>query len=256
MASNDKKSTRLSVVIPAHNEAAQISACLKSVAFADEVIVVADNCTDETVKLARENGAKVIEGAWEIEGPRRHAALDVVTGDWVLEVDADERATPELGKEIRDVMASSKATWHSVPVDNYVGETLVRNGWGASFGVRSAPRLFRAGQKTWGPQRLHPKVTFAGPMGPKLQHALIHYVDENLSDMFSRLNRYSDLRARDLREKGIRESLGRNIRRFFTRFFKCYVSRKGYSEGLYGFTIALCAALYPLLSFLKAKLDK
>ena len=84
-----------------------------------------------------------------------------------------------------------------------------------------------------------------------------HYVDRNISDMLQRLDRYSSARARDLRETDglAAESLARNVRRIFSRFYKCYVARKGYREGGYGFLNALCAGLYPVLSYLKATLE-
>jgi hypothetical protein len=84
---------------------------------------------------------------------------------------------------------------------------------------------------------------------------MVHYVDSDISDMLKRLDRYTTARARDLRASGEIGSFPANVRRLFSRFFKCYVSRKGYREGPYGFLIALMAGLYPLLSYLKARLE-
>ena len=89
-----------------------------------------------------------------------------------------------------------------------------------------------------------------------LQNRVLHYVDRDISDMIRRLDSYSTARAKDLRETGEIGSLASNVRRLFTRFFKCYVLRQGYREGGYGFLIALFAGLYPLLSHLKARLEK
>ncbi len=88
-----------------------------------------------------------------------------------------------------------------------------------------------------------------------LENRLDHFVDRNVSDMIRRLDSYSTARARDLRESGEIGSTAGNVRRLFTRFFKCYVSRKGYREGGYGLLIAILAGLYPLVSHLKAKLE-
>ena len=82
-----------------------------------------------------------------------------------------------------------------------------------------------------------------------------HYVDRDISDMIARLDRYTAARAADLRASGDIGSLPNNVRRAFSRFFKCYVSRKGYREGGWGFLIALFAGLYPLLSHLRARLE-
>ena len=84
---------------------------------------------------------------------------------------------------------------------------------------------------------------------------MIHYVDENISDMIRRLDRYTTIRAEDIRENNNAGSFARNVRRIFSRFYKCYVGRKGYREGKYGFLIALFAGLYPIMSYLKANLE-
>jgi hypothetical protein len=131
----------------------------------------------------------------------------------------------------------------------------VRHGWGASYGKSAYPGLFRKGAKVWGRDRIHPALTFKGTKGPRLEHRIDHYVDRNISDMLKRLDRYSSARARDLRESGDIGTFGRNVRRIFSRFYKCYVARRGYSEGGYGFLVALCAGLYPILSHLKARLE-
>jgi hypothetical protein len=81
-------------------------------------------------------------------------------------------------------------------------------------------------------------------------------VDRNISDMLRRLDDYSTARAKDIREQGIIDTTSNNIRRMFSRFFKCYVSRKGYREGGYGLIVAICAGLFPLMSHLKATLEE
>ena len=93
-----------------------------------------------------------------------------------------------------------------------------------------------------------------GPEG-RLTQRIVHYVDRNISDMFMRLDRYTTVRAQDLRESGDIGSFAHNIRRIFSRFYKCYIGRKGYREGKYGFLIALFAGLYPIMSYLKAHLE-
>ena len=117
------------------------------------------------------------------------------------------------------------------------------------------PALYRKGAKRWGDQRVHPAVSLSGTQGPALSAPILHYVDRDISDMLRRLDRYSSARAQDLRDSGDIGSYGRNLRRIPSRFWKCYVGRKGYREGPWGFLIALCAALYPILSYLKARLD-
>jgi len=116
--------------------------------------------------------------------------------------------------------------------------------------------MFRKGAKHWADQRVHPTVSLSGEQGETLSSRLLHYVDRDISEMLRRLDRYSTARAQDLRDSGEIGSFHQNLRRIISRFWKCYIGRKGYREGPYGFLIALCAALYPILSYLKARLDK
>ncbi len=245
---------RLSALVVARNEEAQLADCLATLAFADEIVVALDRCTDGSQAIAERAGAKIVAGAWTHEGPRRNAGIAACTGDWILEVDADERVPPELAAEIRAAIPGLGTGHFLVPVDNYVGDRLVRYGWGATFGVSSKASLFSRGSKHWGDGVLHASITLAGARR-RLGTRLVHHVDRDLADMLGRFVRYTALRAQDLRESGRRESFGRNLRRVFTRFFKCYVQRKGYREGYYGFLIALLAGLYPLVSWLRWRLE-
>ena len=247
---------RLSALIVARNEEARLPDCLASVAFADEVVVVLDRSSDASAQIARAAGARVIEGAWELEGERRNTGLDACTGDWIIEVDADERVSPPLAEAIRRVIATSAHAWHQVLVDNYVGDRLIRHGWAGSFGTTSVPRLSRKGAKRWRAQRVHPGLDWTGAEGPRItEGALIHLVDRDISDMLRRLDKYSSAKAADLLASGDIGTLPDNLRRFVSRGFKSYVSRRGYKEGAWGVLLALCTGAFPLLSYLKARLE-
>lgn len=245
---------KLSALVVAHNEEDNLDACLAALGFADELVVVLDKCTDGSKAIAAKYTDRLIEGSWDIEGPRRHAGLDACAGDWILEVDADERVSPELAVEIRSAIQDAPFGHFLIPYDNYIGKTLVRYGWGASWGVSATVRLFSKGAKVWGQQRIHPGVELKGER-MWLKNRMVHLVDKDISDMIRRLDRYSTARAGDLRASGDIGSFANNVRRLFSRFFKCYVGRKGYKEGGYGFLIALMAGLFPLLAYLKASLE-
>ena len=139
---------RLSALIVARDEAANLPGCLATVRFADEVIVVLDRTTDGSAAIAESLADRVIEGAWEIEGDRRNTGIDACSGDWILEVDADERVSPALAAEIRSVIAEAPPGHFLIPFDNYIGDRLVKHGWGAAWGVRETVRLFAAGPGT------------------------------------------------------------------------------------------------------------
>lgn len=250
------RTQRLSALVVAHNEEAQIAACLDTLRFADELVVLLDNCTDRTREFAARYTDKLFEGSWEIEGARRNLGIAACSGDWIFEVDADERVTAELAQEILTVIETApKPAYFLVPYDNYMGSRLVRYGWGASWGVSATVRLFSKGAKSWGMTKIHPPVTLSGTR-LWLKSPMIHYVDRDVSDMIQRLDRYSTARAGDLRASGNIGSFATNVRRIFSRFLKCYIGRKGYKEGQLGFLIALFAGLFPILSWFKARYDQ
>ena len=249
----DENMQTISAVVSIHNEEDRLAACLECLSFADELVVVLDRCTDNSEDIARAHGAIIHEGGWALEGDRRNAAISACSSEWILEVDADEHVPPDLAVEIRETVNTTPFDWHEIPVDNYIGDQLVRYGWGASYGKAAYPGLFKKGVKEWGRQRVHPRLSWSGKKGPMLTNRLPHYVDRGVSDMIKRLDNYTSARARDLRDSGDIGGYPNNIRRIFSRFFKCYVSRKGYKEGGYGFLIALFAGLYPIISHIKAR---
>ena len=193
------------------------------------------------------HGARLLEAAWELEGARRNAGIAACTGDWILEVDADERVLAALAAEIRAVIASSAHGWHLVRIDNYVGERLVLHGWGGCFGRSAHAGLFRRGAKHWRrPAGASRRSTWTGhrgraahrpasgaPGGPRhLRHAA------PAGPLYQRREAHGS--AGDAaRSAGCPTMCGGCV----SRFLKCYVGRRGYREGGWGFLIALCAGL-------------
>ncbi|MEM7071185.1 MAG: glycosyltransferase family 2 protein [Pseudomonadota bacterium] len=246
----------ISALVVAHNEQDCLARCLDSLQFADEIVVVLDRCSDHSEQIATRYTNNLYHGAWEIEGERRNFGRLKCKGKWVLEIDADEVVPPELAEEIRVEIKKDLPGYYSIPVDNYIGKKLIRYGWGCYWGVSAAPRLTRKNDKKWGLQRIHPSIELKGPVR-HLRVGFKHYVDQDLSDILKRLDRYTKQRAADLiSNPDLDDGLFHNIRRLFSRFLKCYIGRKGYCEGGWGFIIALMAGLYPLLSHLRAKVEK
>ncbi len=154
------------------------------------------------------------------------------------------------------MVAASPHAFHRVGIDNHVGDRLIRHGWGGSFGTTLKPVLFRRGAKRWRAQRVHPGLDWTGTEGPPIEEAGIrHEVDRDISDMLRRLDRYSSAKAADLLASGDIGTLRANLRRFVTRGFKSYVQRRGYREGAWGVLLALLTASFPLLAYLKARLE-
>src|SRR5689334_23291291 len=189
--------TMLSALVVARNEERQLAACLETLRFADEIVVLLDRTTDRSAEIARQCGVRVVEGAWPLEGERRTAAGAACRGQWIIEVDADERVTPGLAEEVRCVIAATPGdAYFLIPIANHIGGKLIRHGWGAYNGAAMRAALYRPGGKRWGRGRVHPPVSYTGEKRV-LTHPIDHFVDRNLSDLFRRLNSYTDAAAAD-----------------------------------------------------------
>ena len=118
----------LSALVVVHDEEERLATCLERLRFADEIVVVLDDCRDRSREIALQFTDRIVEGAWEREGGRRNTGIAACAGTWILEVDADERVPEALAGEVRRTVESSRYDWHEIPVDNYIGARLVR--WG------------------------------------------------------------------------------------------------------------------------------
>ena len=257
MSQTEPREPRLSALVVARDEEANLADCLERLSFCDEIVIVLDRCSDRSQEIAQGFGARVIAGAWPIEGERRNHGIDACKGDWILEIDADERVPAELAGEIRRAVRDPDVDLYSIPIHNYIGRRLVRYGWGQSVGVRSRQTLFRKGMKRWGGQRVHPGLDFTPNLrrGRKLTIAIDHFVDRDLSDLIRRIDRYTTAQAADLRDSGSIGSPWQCYRRLVSRFGRAYIARRGYKEGILGFFLALLAGLAPLIVYLKARDD-
>ena len=245
---------KLSALVIVNNEEKQLMDCLKTISFADEIVIILDKCDDESEKIAKKFTKQIFKGCWEVEGERRNFGINKCKNEWILEIDADERVPTELKNEIINLIQISKYDWHLIPVKNYVGTNIVNYGWGAYFGKSAYPGLFKKGFKSWSYQRVHPKISLSKNKGNTLRNSMIHFYCKNISDMILKLDSYSNARSIDLLMETKNETLIKNLRRIFSRFWKCYILRKGYKEKKIGIMIALMASLYPIFSYVKFKL--
>tara|TARA_B100000989_G_C19485564_1_gene447265 strand:- start:405 stop:1175 length:771 start_codon:yes stop_codon:yes gene_type:complete len=244
---------QLSVLLVVSNEEKQILDCLKTIQFANEIVIILDKCTDNSEIIAKKFTKKIFKGSWNIEGDRRNFGISQCSNKWVFEIDADERVSLALQEEIKFIINNTDRDFFLIDVENYVGSKLVKFGWGAYFGKSSYPGLFKKKFKIWGNERVHPKLKFTTKKSGKLKNCITHYYCKNLSDMILKLDKYSTARALDLNDKNINETFFKNFKRIFSRFWKCYVLRKGYKEKEIGFFIAIMASLYPIVSYIKSK---
>ena len=249
---------KISALIIARNEEKNIKKCLNSLTYADEVVLILDRTTDNTRKIATKFNCVIFEGNWTSEGDRRNYGISKCKNNWILEIDADEVASKKLFEEAKNKILKfpyNTVGYFLIPFDNYIGKKRVRYGWGASWGVSAKPCLFHKESKIWGNQLIHPEITLKNKLG-YLENRINHYVDTNISDMIIRLDRYTTTKAKEIRSSGKNiPPLWITIRRSLTRFYKCYISRKGYKERGWGFLNATFAALFVLISFIKADLE-
>jgi glycosyltransferase involved in cell wall biosynthesis len=232
---------RLSVILIAMNEESCIARALRSVAFADEVVVVDSGSSDRTVEIARELGARVtVTGDWPGFGPQKNRALDLATGDWVLSLDADEWLTAESAEEIRRVTGTdaTRAVAFRMPRrSSFCGRFLRHSGWWPDYVVR----LFRRGSARFSDDAVHEHVIVEGVTGT-LREPLMHETFVDLDDMLGKMNSYSTLAANRLRQDGKSSGLTKAVLRALWAFVRTYFLRAGFLDGREGFMLAVATA--------------
>ncbi len=240
---------RLSAIVIAKNEARNIEACLDSLAFCDERIVVDGGSDDETVALAQAKGAQVtIAKEWRGFGPQKNLALSLASGDWVLSLDADERVSEKLAGDIKRAMAASSADGYEMPrLSTFCGKPMRHSGWYPDYVLR----LFRRGKARFSDDLVHERVICDGVV-QRLTEPLIHHPVERLEDSLSRMDRYSTARAEMIVSSGRRVSFFTGILRGWWTFMQTYFIRLGFLDGREGFLLAVANAEGTYYRYMKA----
>lgn len=239
---------RLTVIIITRNEAANIGACLDSVAFADERIVVDAGSDDGTAAIAAEKGARVVTRPFDGFGAQKNFALSLAEGDWVLSIDADERVTPELKAEIEQAMARPDADAYEVSrLSSFCGRQMKHSGWYPDYVLR----LFRRGHARFTDDVVHERVVSDGKVG-RLDGTLLHNPVVRLEQALSRADRYSTAGAAMLIAKGRRVSFMSGIGHGIWAFLRTYILRAGFLDGREGFLLAVANAEGTYYRYMKA----
>ncbi|MEO8118836.1 MAG: glycosyltransferase family 2 protein [Rhodoferax sp.] len=231
---------RLSVIVITRNECANISDCLLGLDFADEVVVFDNASTDGTADIARSLGARVaISDDWPGFGPQKNRALDLVGGEWVLSIDADERVTPELRNEIMEVISAAPLNdAYCFPrLSSYCGQFMKHSGWQPDLVVR----LFRRGKARFSDDLVHERLISREPIG-KLRSPLRHLSFPDFESVLDKVNRYSTAGALGMARKGASASLWGAIGHGLWAFFRTYVLRRGFLDGQLGLALAISNA--------------
>ena len=249
---------RLSVAVITKNEAHRIERCLRSVAFADEIVVLDSGSTDDTVEIARRLGAQVAVTDWPGFGPQKNRALAACGGDWVLSIDADEEVDDRLREAIMDVLRRSAAAAADEDAGAPVGYWLTRSSFFCGQRIRHGDwrndrvlRLFRRGRARFTDDLVHERVDCPLPHG-RLAGVLHHDSVDSVADMREKTVRYAQLGASKLREQGRSVSLPSAAVHAGWTFVRGYLLRAGFLDGRAGFTIARLNALGTWLKYRQA----
>ena len=258
--SSDAASRRekISAFIICFNEEADISACLNSISFCDEIVVIDSFSADKTVEIAEQYGAKVIQRAWPGYRAQKAFGLASCKHDWVLNLDADERADDELRNAIlselgrkwrvrngEEAARSDEPLGYSVSrVVYFLGRWWRKGGWYPEFRVR----FFFSPNVTWGGIDPHEKPIVDGPI-EVLEGELKHFTYRNLGEQLQRLHAHASIAA----EEEVKRKDNFNLSSLFfnpiSRMLKFYFFKGGYREGIAGVIVAVMEGFYTFFKY-------
>ena len=234
----------VTVVIAARNEAANIAACIESVSWAQEVIVVENDSTDDTAERARAAGATVFANPFVTIGGQRNEAISRAKTEWIFVVDADERGSPQLREEIRSLIERPSKDAYRVPRRNFfLGSEIKHGGW-----ERDRPiRLFKSALR-YDASRVHEHVVVEGEIG-ELTNSLTHEPYASMDSYLEKLGRYSKWWAEDRFDRGKRTTPASALVRSRLRFASMYVLKLGFLDGEAGFMLAMLASTSVMMKY-------
>ena len=240
----------ISVIIIAKNEAHNIVDCIKSAAFANEVLVLDSGSSDNTVALAIATVATVLQTDWPGYGPQQNRGLDAAKHDWIYSLDADERITPALADEIKLAISKNEFNVFDVPRKSFfVTQFMNHSGWWPD----RTRRLWKRNSARFTNHEIHANLATDEPVGHLTEH-MIHHSFLSLDAAIEKMNRYSSGSARDLNARGKSGSLSKAIGHGLWAFFRTYIIRRGFLDGKAGFILAVANAEGTYYRYLKLML--
>lgn len=239
--------TKLSALVITLNEEKRLFACLSSVRFADEIVVVDSGSTDRTLEIARSFTSKVFHQDWLGMNGQKAFALGRASGEWILNLDADEAASSELQQEVPEILSRPRVeeAGFLIPrLTRYQGRWIRHSGWYPDHKLR----LFRRVQGRFAGQDPHDEVKVDGSVG-RLQGEILHYTYEDLAHQVSALSAYAWAAARAKQEAGERFRLHRLLLHPPGAFLRTYALQQGFRDGFPGFLIAGMNSYYTFLKY-------
>ncbi len=236
----------VTAVVLTLNEEENIAECLKTLAWADRLLVLDSGSTDRTVEIAQGMGAEVVFHPFRNYAEQRNFALGLVRTDWVLFVDADERVPEELAREIKEAVEKEEFCGWWIPRKNYIcGRWIRHGGWYPDWQLRLLRPEKARYDSAW---EVHEIVVVEGETGYLSNH-LIHYNYRTWREFAVRQKAYLPLEVRTLRKRGVKAKpwspISMPLREFWRRYFKL----EGYKDGLHGLILALAMSFYTMLAY-------
>lgn len=229
---------KLSVYIPVLNEADKIEGALKSIAWADEIVIIDTGCTDATIDIARRYTDRIVPYVFDGFGRLRNFGIDQCSHEWILSIDADERCTPELAEAIRTTIEGSDtadAYWIS-RINWFMGRWIRHGGWYPDY---PQPKLFRKDALRYRDEdEVHEGWDVDGKIG-KIHFDILHFSFQDLSQVIQKMDRYSELGAEKLARQGKAHGIGKALLRALWAFFRVYILKLGFLDGSAGLVIAM-----------------
>jgi glycosyltransferase involved in cell wall biosynthesis len=241
---------KLTVTVITRNESANIDAALASVAWADEIVVVDSESTDDTAAIARRHTDRVEARAWAGYSAQKNYAASRASHDWILSLDADERVTPELAAEIVSILATEPPhRGYRVPrISHYLGRWIRGTDWYPDYQLRLYDR--RAGE--WNGRRVHESVELKDSAPGRLARDLEHYPYRDIGHHLATIDRYTTLAAEQMGAEGRTPSLAGVALHPPLAFLRNYILRGGFRNGGAGFIVSVLNSYYVFLKLAKA----
>ncbi len=238
----------LSVTIITRNEEKNLVPCLESVLFADEIVLVDSGSTDKTLEIAKHYPTKIFVEPWRGYAGQKNYAQEKASGPWILNIDADERVTPELRKEINTWLNRDHPyLGFRIPRKNYFGGQWIRHGgWYPNYILR----LYRKEAGSFASREVHEQVRLQGKVGT-LKSPLEHYTYESISDYLRRMDHYSDLSAAQYKKEGRRCSWPEILFRTAFTFLRMYFLQFGFLDRSPGLVLAVLYSYYTFTKYAK-----
>ena len=240
---------KISACIITYNEEKNILDCLKSVEWADEIIIVDSFSTDKTLEICRKFTDRIFQRRWAGYIDQKNFALGQSRCQWVLFLDADERLSPMLTEEIQKELSSGPEKWDGFSFPRhvyYLGRWINHGGW---YPDRSL-RLFKKDKGRWAGIDPHDKVAVTGKV-KKLKNDLWHFNYRNFSDQIKTTDSFSSIAAEQMKAKREKNLLPKLIFKPMVKFFETYFWKRGFLDGLPGFIISVATSFYIFTKYAK-----